>query len=129
MPVKSIRVATIAYSAVFVSARIAATSRSSVENPGSSRRARTSSSNATLIRSAGLSFVVTALRIASSAITRALPASYFTPTNAQTSPRRHFAVRSASCSAITSPDSPSKPHTWSTTTAGTSSSFGKHPSR
>ena len=69
---------------MFVSVRIAATILSSVVNPGSSHRARTNSSNATLIRSAGLSFVVTALRIASSATARAWPDLYTTPSRSRT---------------------------------------------
>ncbi len=64
------RPATVWQNPLFTSARIAAAITSKVVYPGSSHRARTSSSSATLIRSAGSSLACTALRIASSAIFR-----------------------------------------------------------
>jgi hypothetical protein len=79
-----IRPATVANTSRFTSARILATIRSSVVYPGSSRPDPSNSSNATLIRSAGLSFVTAAARIAVSAMPRTSAASYFTPRRSRT---------------------------------------------
>lgn len=58
--------------------RIVAAIAANVVYPGNSHRVRTSSSSATLIKSAELSFVCTAAAIACSAIVRTFADSYFT---------------------------------------------------
>lgn len=63
----------------FTSARMLVARSSSVVYPSSSSRSRSNSSIATLIRSAGLFLAWAAFRIATAAIARARPASYFTP--------------------------------------------------